>query len=57
MTNYQTILNLSKTLLEQSEQYAERATKAESARMRKTMNDIKKLVTPAKQDLINADKG
>jgi hypothetical protein len=57
MTNYNAVIELAKTLIEQSETYAAKTTKAESARMRKTMNELKKLVTPAKADLMAADKG
>ena len=56
MTNYTQIIELAKTLVAQSDAYANRSTKAESARMRKTINEIKKLATAAKQDLITADK-
>lgn len=56
MTNYNEAIKLAQQLITQSEAYAKRATKAESARIRKTLNELKKLVTPAKQDLINADK-
>lgn len=57
MTNYNIIIELANTLVDQSEAYATKPTKAESARLRKTINEIKKLATPAKQDLLNADKG
>lgn len=57
MTNYESLLTLVNQLSDQAASYGLRETKAESARMRKTMNDIKKLITPAKQDLLNADKG
>lgn len=57
MTNYNNIIELANTLVNQSAAYSAKPTKAESARMRKTINEMKKLATPAKQDLIEADKG
>lgn len=56
MTNYTKVIELANLLLQQADSYSTRPTKAESKRLRSTMNDIKKLVTPAKQDLIEADK-
>lgn len=57
MKNYTALITLAQTLNDQAAAYSQRPTKAESARMRKSMNEIKKLVTPAKQDLLDADKG
>jgi len=57
MQNYNNIVELANTLIDQSTAYSIKPTKAESARMRKTINEMKKLATPAKQDLIEADKG
>lgn len=57
MTNYNNIIELANTLVNQSAAYSAKPTKAESARIRKTINEMKKLATPAKQDLIEADKG
>lgn len=57
MQNYNQVIELAKTLVEASEAYANKPTKAESARMRKYINEIKKLATPAKSDLMEADKG
>lgn len=56
MQNYNQVIELAKTLVEASESYERRATKAESARMRKYINEIKKLATSAKKDLMIADK-
>jgi hypothetical protein len=57
MQNYNDLMKLVATLNDQDAAYSEKPTKAESARIRKSLNEIKKLVTPAKQDLIEADKG
>lgn len=57
MTNFNKIVELAQTLTAQAEAYTNRPTKAESARMRKTINEMKKLATPAKQELVEADKG
>lgn len=57
MKNYTALITLAQTLTDQAAAYEQRPSKAEAARMRKSMNEIKKLVTPAKQDLLDADKG
>lgn len=57
MTNYQKAIELATTLKEQADAYENRPTKAESKRMRATLGELKKIVTPAKQDLLAADKG
>jgi hypothetical protein len=56
MTNFNQIVELARTLTVQAESYAARPTKAESARMRKTINELKKLATPTKAELVEADK-
>jgi len=55
-TPFQAVQILADIFLSQSEKYSKRPTKAESARMRKTLNEIKKLVTGAKRELIEKDK-
>ena len=40
----------------QIEKYEANPTKAESRRIRNSLNSIKKLVTPAKAELLEADK-
>jgi hypothetical protein len=57
MQNFNQIVSLADTLTAQAENYSTRPTKAESKRMRDTINDMKKLATSAKQDLLTADKG
>ena len=57
MQNYNELIKLTEVLTQQDEALSLKSTKAESARVRKTLMAIKKLVTPAKQDLLNADKG
>jgi len=44
------------TALSQIEAYESKQTKAESARIRKTLGEIKKLVTPTRAALVTADK-
>lgn len=56
-STYNQLIALAKQLIDQSESYSIRKTKAESKRMRSTMNDMKKLITPAKEDLLTDDKG
>ena len=57
MQNLESIMLLTNTLQDQYFNYTQRPTKAESARIRKTLMEIKKLVTPAKTELLDADKG
>lgn len=57
MQNLDTIIDLTNTLQDQYMAYNTKPTKAESARIRKTLMEIKKLVTPAKAELLEADKG
>ncbi len=47
---------LATALLEQTEAYTAKPTKAESARVRKTLSSLKAIVTPAKKELMEADK-
>lgn len=53
-------VQLIKTQLEQAVEqitaYETKQTKAESARIRKTLGEIKKLVTPTRAALVAADK-
>jgi hypothetical protein len=55
MTNYNTITELATTLLAQAAKYADKPTKAESKRLRATINDIQKVTVAAKRDLVAAD--
>lgn len=55
MQNYNEAVELAKTLVEQSEAYTNRPTKAESKRMRATISALKKVATEAKRDLMQAD--
>lgn len=57
MQNLETIMELTNTLQDQYSNYTQKPTKAESARIRKTLMQIKKLVTPARTELLDADKG
>lgn len=57
MTSYNQLVELAKTLVEQSESYSNRPTKAESKRIRATISAMQKLSVPAKRDLITADQG
>lgn len=56
MENYNKAIELAKQLLTQNEALEAKPTKAERGRVRKTLNELKKLVTPAKNELIEADK-
>lgn len=56
MKNFNKIKELVTQVSGQINNYERRATKAESARIRKSLNEIKKLVTPTKAELLNADK-
>jgi len=56
MQNFNQIVSLANTLTAQAEKYSTRPTKAESKRMRDTINAVKKLATSAKQDLLTADQ-
>lgn len=56
MENFEDVLKLAQRLLEQNDDYIAKPTKAERARMRSTMNDLKKLITPAKKELSELDK-
>lgn len=56
MKNYNEAIELAKQLLAQNEALEANPTKAERARIRKSLNELKKLVTPAKNELIEADK-
>jgi len=57
MKNVKAVVNLAEVLLEEHSAYSTKPTKAASKRMRMAMNDIKKLTTPAKAELLEADKG
>jgi hypothetical protein len=56
MQSYNQLVELAKLLVTQDEAYQGRPTKAESKRIRATINEIQKLAVEAKRDLINADK-
>ena len=57
MQNYNQLISFINQLNDQASAYTLRSSKAESKRMRASMNEIKKLITPAKTDLLTADKG
>lgn len=56
MVNYNNAVENARALLKESEAYAEKPTKAGSARLRKLLNEGKKLVTASKNELLEADK-
>lgn len=56
MQNYNEAIELAQTLIAQAESYTNRPTKAESKRLRSTLGSLKKVVTEAKRDLLEADK-
>ncbi len=56
MTKLQTIKTNLETALAQITEYETKNTKAESARIRKTLGEIKKQVTEARAELVTADK-
>lgn len=49
-------VSAARKLVAEADAYEARPTKACSKRMREHLNNIKKLATPAKQELIQADK-
>lgn len=57
MKNFNIALVLAKKLLDQAQAYQDKPTKAESKRMRDTLNDLKKVATDAKKELISLDEG
>ena len=57
MENFNTLIKLAEKLSNEADAYQEKATKASSKRMRDYINQIKKLATMAKQELIQQDKG
>ena len=57
MTSYNTVATLISKFQSESSAYAVKPTKTSSARLRALLTQIKKLATPAKQDLLAADKG
>lgn len=56
MENYNKVIELAKQIIKQNEALEVKPTKAERARLRKSLNELKKLVTPAKSELIDQDK-
>ena len=56
MKNLTEVKGLIETVSAQITAYEAKPTKAESKRIRNSLNSIKKLVTPAKTELLNADK-
>lgn len=54
-TAYEEVIQLAKLLLEQDCDLAQKPTKAERKRIRTTLNDMKKLITDAKKELIALD--
>lgn len=57
MENYEKAVEFAKQIVEESEKLKENHTKAGSARQRKNLNEIKKLVTASKNELLSKDKG
>ena len=57
MENYNKAIELAKEIIAEANKLAENPTKAGRARIRKSLNEIKKAVTSAKNELIAADKG
>ena len=56
MKNFNKVVGLAIQLVDQAVAYERRATKAETKRMRATINELKKVATAAKADLIEVDK-
>jgi hypothetical protein len=57
MENFNIALVLAQKLLSQAQAYQDKPTKAESKRMRDTLNDLKKVATDAKKEPIALDEG
>lgn len=57
MENFNIALTLAQKLLDQAQAYQAKPSKAESKRMRDTLNDMKKVATDAKKELIALDAG
>ena len=57
MENFNIALVLAQKPLSQAQAYQDKPTKAESKRMRDTLNDLKKVATDAKKELIALDEG
>lgn len=55
MENVELALRLAQKLLDQAQAYHTKPTKAETKRMRDTLNDLKKIATDAKKELIALD--
>ena len=55
MVNFQKAVEQAQLLVEQYAKYVAKPTKAESARMRKTINELRKGATAARADLIKED--
>jgi translation elongation factor EF-Tu-like GTPase len=55
MENINAIVQLAKQLVDQMDSYNEKPTKAESKRIRATINDMQKVAVEAKRDMIKAD--
>lgn len=55
MENINQIVQLAKQLVDQMDNYNEKPTKAESKRIRATINDMQKVAVEAKRDMIKAD--
>ena len=56
MQNIQNLTTLAQTLVDQFAKYSEKPTKAESKRIRATVNEMQKLAVAAKRDMIAADE-
>lgn len=57
MTNYNQVIEAATQLVDQAANYAAKPTKAESKRMRASINTIQKAAVAAKKELVAADKG
>lgn len=56
MQNLNTVVTAAMMLIKATASYTEKPTKAESKRIRAYINEIKRLGTAAKQELLDADK-
>lgn len=57
MKNFEQAVQLAKVLVEQAATLEAKYTKSESKRIRLTLGELKKVITPARADLVEKDKG
>jgi len=57
MENYKAAVEFAQAIVDEATNLEEKHTKSGSARQRKNLNEIKKLVTGAKNELLAKDKG